>query len=257
MEPEKRGEPDRHRRKSANGDRTREVASRGRGLLDRVTEGREHGRALNRALLRSAVIATVGLWVVNGAAQAPAPVPAAPGAGAVPAGAPALASAAPAPAPAPAPTPAPAPASAAAPPTSSATAPFPVWNGTTASLLPASFGSPLPLDARSYAPRTWGIVAGVVGLLAVAEGFLLAAIAKSSYGDSNAPGYCVNDVCTQQGLDKRSGARTAADVATGAFVAGGLLIGGGVTLYVLAAQAPNDPVAVGVAPGGVSVRGAW
>ncbi len=108
--------------------------------------------------------------------------------------------------------------------------------------------------------RMTGLIVGGSGLLVFGAGTLLGVRAKSNYDDSER--FCNGDVCTQQGLDIRSDARSDANVAT---IVGGLglaaLVGGAV-MYFTAPESGREigagtNTAVGVGPGSIMVRGAW
>ena len=172
-----------------------------------------------------------------------------------------------APATAPTPTPTPTPTTATATATATAPAPapapapvppFPPSNGKTADLLSPTFGNPHPHVTPGGSQRTWAIVSGVVGAVFIGTGFGWSALAQSLSDKTNAPGKCVNDVCTAEGLTERSDARTVGDVATASFVGGGLLVGTGVLLFLTAAS-PNEPpgTALQLTPGGLRLRGTW
>jgi hypothetical protein len=207
---------------------------------------------MRAASASGAVILASSLWLADALAQAPLPPPPPP---------PVAPVVAPAAATAPAPVPATATATAPATPTPTPTAtaaPAPAWNGKTADLLSPTFGSPHPPVIPGGSQRTWGIVSGVFGAIFIGTGFGWSAFAKSTYDNANKPGFCVNDVCTAQGLVDRANARTIADIATASFVGGTLLVGTGVLLFLTAAS-PNEPpgTALQVSPGGVRLRGSW
>jgi tetratricopeptide (TPR) repeat protein len=88
--------------------------------------------------------------------------------------------------------------------------------------------------------RTWGYVAGSVGLGALVVGTVLGLVAKSKNDEASRS--CVGQACSDPRAltltDQAAGLATAADVA---FVAGGVLVAGGVTL-VLVAPTPASPV---------------
>ena len=100
-----------------------------------------------------------------------------------------------------------------------------------------------------------GIIVAGGGVLLFGAGTFLGLSAKSSYDDSEA--YCDGNVCTQQGLDIRSDARSDANVAT---IVGGLglaAMAGGAVLYFTAPKSGLEETSVGVGPGSIMVRGAW
>lgn len=105
-----------------------------------------------------------------------------------------------------------------------------------------------------------GLIVGGSGLLVFGVGTFLGFRAKSSYDDSEA--FCNGNVCTQQGLDIRSDARSDANVAT---IVGGLGLAamvGGAVMYFTAPGTGSETgagmeTAVGLGPGSIMVRGAW
>jgi hypothetical protein len=142
---------------------------------------------------------------------------------------------------------------------------------------PAPSPAPVPQTVIIYqgeqphpgaAQRTWGIVTGVFGLLAVGTSVAGGVLAKSEYdkstdpnhGSNGAPG-CVNGVCTQQGLQHQQDGQSIANVATWVFVGGAVFLAGGITLFVTAPsgepKAPRASLEVAPTLGGAMVRGAW
>lgn len=114
------------------------------------------------------------------------------------------------------------------------------------------------------AQRTWGVVVGSVGLLAVGVSMIGGLLAKKEYDKSNNPdnngpaGACVNDVCTAQALQHRDDAHTIAGVATGVFIGGAVLLAGGVTLYLTAPSAKSAPrTSLRVGPGSLALGRTW
>lgn len=101
-----------------------------------------------------------------------------------------------------------------------------------------------------------GLIVGGSGVLVFGVGTFLGVRAKSSYDDSEA--FCSGNVCTQQGLDIRSDARSDANVAT---IVGGLglaaMVGGAVMYFTAPETGAGTETAVGVGPGSIMVRGAW
>ena len=103
-----------------------------------------------------------------------------------------------------------------------------------------SVASGPPRDERgrgttgSWSPlRTWAIVAGGAGLVALGVGTAFAIVAKNK--DSEAAGYCDGDRCTDaRALTLTSDATSAASVANVAIVTGAVFLATGVTLWLLA-----------------------
>lgn len=108
-----------------------------------------------------------------------------------------------------------------------------------------------------------GIVIGSVGIVAMGVGVGVGMAAGSSYDDSEA--HCVDNFCTQEGLDIRDSARTQADVGTIVFVVGAAALVGGAVLWLTApsgddsepAMAARTGLRFGVTPGGLTMGGAW
>jgi hypothetical protein len=118
------------------------------------------------------------------------------------------------------------------------------------------------------AQRTWGVVTGVVGLVAIGASVGGGFLAKNQWQKSNDPNNgsfgqasCVNDVCTQQGLQHRSDAQTIASIATGVFIGGAVFFAGGITLYVTAPSGesgkPKTSLLLAPTLGGATLRGSW
>lgn len=101
-----------------------------------------------------------------------------------------------------------------------------------------------------------GLIVGGGGLLVFGAGTFLGFRAKSSYDDSGA--FCDGNVCTQEGLDIRSDARSDANIAT---MVGGLglaaMVGGAVLYFTAPDSGSGTETAVGVGPGSIMLRGAW
>ncbi len=107
-----------------------------------------------------------------------------------------------------------------------------------------------------------GVVVASVGAIALGIGSGLAIAAKSSYDDSE--DHCLANSCDPEGLDIRDSAIGQADIATVILAVGGATLVGGGILWL---TAPDDESAsesgksgawtVGLAPMGLSLRGAW
>jgi serine/threonine-protein kinase len=162
----------------------------------------------------------------------------------------------------PAPPPPPPPtASATAPPPASTTPPPPPPPATTI----VHIYEPPP-DTPGSAQRTWGVVAGVFGVVAVSGSIVFGELlAKRKYDKSNQSGLCTNNVCLPEGQQYRDDAFTAARVATYVFAGGAAFVVGGVVLYVTAPSAKQKPTTgrvtvspvVGPNGAGMSLGGAW
>ncbi|PIE05623.1 MAG: hypothetical protein CSA75_03795 [Sorangium cellulosum] len=105
---------------------------------------------------------------------------------------------------------------------------------------------------------TVGMLVAGGGLLTFGVGTFLGFRAKSSYHDSDP--YCNDDLCSQQGLDIRSDARSDAKVAT---IVGGVglaaMVGGAVLYFTASDDVDSESVrtAFGLGPGSLMVRGVW
>jgi hypothetical protein len=106
-----------------------------------------------------------------------------------------------------------------------------------------------------------GLVLGAVGVVGLGVGAGFAVGAKSAYNASlpecqpNAP-----DQCSQAGVNQRSSAVNAGNVATVAVVVGAAALAGGVVLWLTAPTASRPAqAAVGLVPavGGGAVRVQW
>ncbi len=94
-------------------------------------------------------------------------------------------------------------------------------------------------SATTYRGVAIGLAAvGLVGM-AISTAFTVVAVGKND--DSRA--HCDDSGCDDTGFDLRTEARTAGDVATGAFIAGAATLGGGVTLWLLAPSSSSDRAA--------------
>jgi hypothetical protein len=142
-----------------------------------------------------------------------------------------------------------------APAPGTAPGPYPAWNGRTASLLSQTFGTPHPQSVPGRSQRAEGVVAGVFGIVSLADSILFSVLAKSVYNKTNGGTECVNDFCTAQGLSDRATARTLGDFATGSVVTGLLLIGSGVALYLTAPTYQKAVLEAGA--GSLRLRGSW
>ncbi len=131
---------------------------------------------------------------------------------------------------------------------------------------PATPSAPNPVGSGS-AQRIAGWVVSGLGVAGVAIGAGFLVLAKNKYNDSvdhdceAAPN---QNVCSQPGLDERSDARSAGDIATVAFVVGGAAIVGGVALWLTAPggtknRETGNATTLVLMPtlGGAALKGAW
>jgi hypothetical protein len=139
------------------------------------------------------------------------------------------------------------------------------------SATPAAPGSPAPVPAEAPpAPagsslRTWGWIAGGVGVAGVAAGsvFGLMAISKNAATKQSGGGTCdSSNACDQADKNARDTARTLGDVSTVAFVVGGVGLATGAVLLLVAPSSHASsgvrayPV-VGASDAGLAVEGRW
>ena len=109
-------------------------------------------------------------------------------------------------------------------------------------------------ESRGNSQRTWGLIAGGTGLVALGGSLVLGAVANSQYDKSNGPSLCIGDECTTNGTDKRDQASGTAGLATGVFIGGLVLLTAGVALYFTAPRASSRRTTF-VLPG--AVRGVF
>jgi tetratricopeptide (TPR) repeat protein len=115
---------------------------------------------------------------------------------------------------------------------------------------------PSKVDAKpgggSWSPlRTWGLVAGGAGLVALGVGAAFAVVAKNK--NDAAGQYCDGDRCTDaRALSLTDEARTSATVADVAIVAGALCVATGVTLWILAPRRGSVDVSIRASSGAPS-----
>jgi len=126
--------------------------------------------------------------------------------------------------------------------------------------------APLPDIPRKNAPaapkqtqRIAGIILSGVGVSGLVVGSALGVKAIRTNAASSA--YCLGDRCDATGVDLRSAARTAGDVATGVFIGAAATLMGGAVLYFTApdknARATTPRVGVLVSGSGLVVEGRW
>lgn len=130
---------------------------------------------------------------------------------------------------------------------------------------PPPDSAPTESGAGNASPqRTIGWVLGGAGVAGLAAGTIAAVVAKSKYDTSVDHCESTNhNLCTQQGLDERSSARTAGDISTVAFVVGGAALAGGLVLWITAPNGRKTKESAGpalvLAPtlGGAMLHGAF
>jgi hypothetical protein len=144
-------------------------------------------------------------------------------------------------------------------------APAPAVAAVTAS--PEQPGSDAGTASAASTQRTLGIVFGAVGVAGLGVGSYFGLKAKSKYDDSLA--FCNPDDknrCTQEGVNRRDEALTAAHLSTAFMIGGGAFLAGGIVLFLTApsgkaasATRHGLQVAAGMAPGGgrVTLGGAF
>jgi hypothetical protein len=113
-------------------------------------------------------------------------------------------------------------------------------------------------DSAKYgsSQRTIGIAVGVVGVVGVAAGTVLALKASSQWKDAKAA--CTNypSGCNEEASSLSKDAKSGANVATVAFVIGAAGLAGGAVLLLTAPKRPDDPkVSLGIGPGSVALAG--
>jgi len=112
---------------------------------------------------------------------------------------------------------------------------------------------PQPLGTR----RVAGIAVGVAGLLAIAAGSGLGALAISKKNESNKENCNALNQCDSTGLALRASGRNAGNASTGLFIAGGVALAIGVTLLVFPRATSGVKATATIGPSGLFVHGAW
>jgi len=117
--------------------------------------------------------------------------------------------------------------------------------------------------------RSAGLVAMGVGVAGVGLGAVLGGLAVAKKAESNEDSHCyTNNRCDATGLELRESARTLGTASTVALIAGGAVLAGGFAVFVMAPPSCGRPermgkrralckTQVGLAPGGIELRGAW
>jgi serine/threonine-protein kinase len=106
----------------------------------------------------------------------------------------------------------------------------------------AAIGAGATQERAGASQRTWGVVAGSMGLGAVGVGLVLGWIAKSHLDDSNANSHCFPDNrCDPTGTADRHEALDTAMASTITCIAGGVVFAAGVVLFATAPQAQRAP----------------
>ncbi len=102
--------------------------------------------------------------------------------------------------------------------------------------------------------REWGKVSIILGGLTIATGPAGGLLAKAIYDGTIK--YCtVDNVCTQDGFDKRNTANAFASIGTGVFIGGAVLVAFGITLYIFAPKKHMAEVKAAIGPTGASLEG--
>jgi hypothetical protein len=138
---------------------------------------------------------------------------------------------------------------------------------------PSPGAAPAPVPAAGEAneargdgstQRMLGLALGGVGAVGLVVGTIFGITSKSAYEHAHtsecgsAIGVDTPNVCSPSGSSDVHSAYGQATVSTVAFVAGAALLGGGAFLYFTAPRsAPGATSALGVGPGGLSLRGTW
>jgi hypothetical protein len=121
---------------------------------------------------------------------------------------------------------------------------------------------------RGGAQRSWGIFSIGFGVVAMGTATVFGFVAKSQWNKSNDPNSgsngvpdCVNDVCTQEGLQHRQDGQNIATISQWCFVGGAVIAAGGIVLLVTAPSGYEAPprATLSIAPtvGGAMLKGAW
>jgi hypothetical protein len=121
---------------------------------------------------------------------------------------------------------------------------------------PGASTSPLPPKTETngaWSPlRTWAILAGGTGVVALGIGVGFAVVAKTK--DTQAGRYCDGDRCTDaRALTLTDEATSAATIANVAIVTGAVFVAGGVTLWLLAPRRGGVDVGVRASAGAPSL----
>jgi hypothetical protein len=135
---------------------------------------------------------------------------------------------------------------------------------------PPSFG-PFPWESRSS--RYWqlplGITLTAAGVAGVATGTVLGVLAKSKFNQTNTGGECdaTTNACSPAGLTRRASAVSEGNVATYVFIPGVVVAAAGLVVWITTPSstfhadvipaARAQALQIGLAPAGVSLRGAW
>jgi hypothetical protein len=128
---------------------------------------------------------------------------------------------------------------------------------------PAPSSAPDPAHSiadRGSARGPVGLVAGGIGLAAVAAGVTVGIVAKSEY--DTAADHCKENLCDATGFDIRQSARGKGGVATALFIAGAATAVGGTVLWLTApsgqaAPAAKGRIAIGMGAGAIVAKAVW
>jgi hypothetical protein len=117
---------------------------------------------------------------------------------------------------------------------------------------PPPGGEGQPADGSWSPLRTWAILAGGTGVVALGIGVGFAVVAKTK--DTQAGRYCDGDRCTEpRALTLTDEATSAATIANVAVVTGAVFVAGGITLWLLAPRRGAVDVGVRASAGGPSI----
>ncbi|MGD0676278.1 MAG: hypothetical protein ABSC94_12725 [Polyangiaceae bacterium] len=120
--------------------------------------------------------------------------------------------------------------------------------------------TPPPAEQRSpsQVQRVIGWAVGGVGVVVLATGGALAAVAKSKYNESLANCESTNaDLCSATGVSQRDGALSAGNAATIALGVGAAALIGGVVVVLTAPRGSRAAFLVGPTVGGAALGGTW
>lgn len=98
---------------------------------------------------------------------------------------------------------------------------------------PSGAPTSTPPDDGRATRRTIGLVAGGVGVAAVAAGAAMGALASSKWNEAQDKHCRTEDLCNDTGVALVGDAMTFATASTALFIGGGVLAAGGVTLFLL------------------------
>jgi len=122
---------------------------------------------------------------------------------------------------------------------------------------PSSTDKASPSSSGLGMQRTLALVAGGIGVVGLGIGTVFGLQSKSKHDEAES--HCTGPACRDQtGVDLKSDAISAGNVATAGFVVGLVGVAGGAVLWFTAGRRHDSaPAKVGVGPGSVSVKGVW